>query len=70
MFIQDKSTQEEEKKQTFEMNRFRPNFVVDGVEPFAEDTWKRIKIGGLTFLPVKPCSRCGITTVNQVSNAS
>ena len=27
------------------MNRFRPNLVVKGCEPFAEDTWKRIRIG-------------------------
>ena len=27
------------------MNRFRPNLVVKGCEAFAEDTWKRIRIG-------------------------
>ncbi|MFN3330466.1 MAG: MOSC domain-containing protein, partial [Pyrinomonadaceae bacterium] len=27
------------------MNRFRPNLVVSGFEPFAEDSWKKIKIG-------------------------
>jgi len=49
------------------MNRFRPNLVVDGSEPFAEDGWKRIAIGDLTFDVVKPCARCTMTTVDQVS---
>lgn len=47
------------------MNRFRPNFVVSGSEPFAEDTWKRIRIGETIFHVVKPCSRCVITTTDQ-----
>ncbi len=46
------------------MERFRPNLVVDGCEPYAEDDWKRIRIGELTFRVVKPCSRCVIPTVN------
>jgi len=46
------------------MERFRPNLVVEGCEPYAEDTWKRIRIGDLTFRVVKPCSRCVIPTVN------
>ncbi|PYT01079.1 MAG: MOSC domain-containing protein [Acidobacteria bacterium] len=47
------------------MNRFRPNFVVSGSEPFEEDTWKRIRIGSTEFHIVKPCARCVITTVDQ-----
>jgi uncharacterized protein len=47
------------------MNRFRPNFVVEGSEPFAEDTWKKIRIGETVFHVVKPCERCAITTVDQ-----
>jgi uncharacterized protein YcbX len=47
------------------MNRFRPNFVVAGSEPFAEDTWKKIRIGETVFHVVKPCERCAITTVDQ-----
>ena len=49
------------------MNRFRPNFVVSGCEPFAEDTWKRIRIGAIEFHLVKLCSRCAITTVDQAT---
>lgn len=52
------------------MNRFRPNFVVSGTEPFAEDNWKRIKIGETVFHVVKPCARCVITTIDQEKGAS
>jgi uncharacterized protein YcbX len=47
------------------MNRFRPNFVVADSEGFAEDAWKRIKIGETVFHVVKPCARCVITTIEQ-----
>ncbi|MEO6061415.1 MAG: MOSC N-terminal beta barrel domain-containing protein [Thermoflexales bacterium] len=47
------------------MNRFRPNIVVGGAVPFAEDGWKRIRVGGMTFDLVKPCARCEITTTDQ-----
>ncbi|MBA2693161.1 MAG: MOSC domain-containing protein [Rubrobacter sp.] len=49
------------------MNRFRPNLVVRGVELFAEDGWKNIRIGDMRFRVAKPCARCAITTVNQTS---
>ncbi len=52
-------------KEPLPMNRFRPNFVFSGGEPFIEDTWKDFMIGDLKFRAVKPCSRCVITTVNQ-----
>lgn len=47
------------------MNRFRPNLVVSGAEPFAEDDWKTIKIGNAIFHVVKPCARCVVTTIDQ-----
>jgi len=47
------------------MNRFRPNIVVGGAAPFAEDGWKRIRIGGMIFDLVKPCARCEVTTTDQ-----
>lgn len=47
------------------MNRFRPNLVVDGVAPFAEDGWARIEIGGVAFDVVKPCARCTVPTIDQ-----
>lgn len=47
-----------------EMRRFRPNFVISGTEPFAEDQWKYITISDLRFEVVKPCARCVLTTIN------
>ena len=49
------------------MDRFRPNLVVTGCGPFAEDDWRRIRIGGVPFHVVKPCSRCNTTTVDQAT---
>ncbi|KJY67928.1 hybrid-cluster NAD(P)-dependent oxidoreductase [Vibrio nigripulchritudo] len=46
------------------MDQFRTNLVVSGTEPFAEDGWKRIRIGEVEFEAVKPCERCILTTVN------
>jgi len=46
------------------MSRFRPNLVVAGAAPFAEDGWRRIRAGGVALRVVKPCSRCLITTVD------
>lgn len=47
------------------MNRFRPNIVVDGCEPYEEDTWEDIRIGELKFHVTHPCKRCVFTTVDQ-----
>jgi len=47
------------------MNRFRPNLVVAGCEPYAEDGWQRIRLDNVVFRVAKPCSRCRITTVDQ-----
>ncbi len=46
------------------MLRFRPNLVVAGTAAHAEDTWKRVRIGGIAFDVVKPCTRCVFTTVD------
>ncbi|MFZ1280900.1 MAG: MOSC N-terminal beta barrel domain-containing protein [Ignavibacteriaceae bacterium] len=47
------------------MNRFRPNFVFSGGNPYEEDNWKNFKIDGVHFKAVKPCARCMITTTDQ-----
>lgn len=47
-----------------DVRRFRPNLVVSGCEPYAEDNWLKIRIGSIDFRVVKPCSRCVITTIN------
>lgn len=49
------------------MNRFRPNIVVSGCEAYAEDNWKRIRIGNVEFAGVKKCARCKIITIDQAS---
>ncbi|MGY2167822.1 MOSC domain-containing protein [Pseudomonas gingeri] len=50
-----------------EMLRFRPNLVIEGSTAFAEDQWKRIRIGDVEFRVVKPCSRCILTTIDPQS---
>ena len=47
------------------MNRFRPNLVVTGAEPFAEDTWHQVRIGQTEMSLVKGCDRCTFTTIDQ-----
>jgi uncharacterized protein len=49
------------------MNRFRPNVVVNGFEPWAEDRWRRIRIGSVSFRVAKPCGRCVVTTTDQAT---
>ena len=46
------------------MERFRPNIIVSGCDAFAEDAWKRIRIGNSFFRVAKPCSRCIIPNIN------
>ncbi len=49
------------------MDRFRPNFVFEGGEPFEEDRWGQFFIGDIPFQRVKDCTRCAITTTDQQS---
>jgi uncharacterized protein YcbX len=56
-------------EQPVPMDRFRPNIVIDGADAWAEDAWKRIRIGGLTMRVAKPCARCVITTTDQKTAA-
>ena len=51
------------------INRFRPNFVVEGSLPFEEDGWADFKMGNLDFLGVKPCARCVMTTIDPETAA-
>jgi len=50
-------------------NRFRPNLVVTGCEPHAEDAWKKIRIGDIEFDVAKACARCVMPSIEQ-SDAS
>ena len=53
--------------QPLPMNRFRPNLVVAGGQPYDEDLWTRLEIGAIEFQVVKPCGRCVVTTTDQTT---
>ena len=55
--------------ETLPMERFRPNMVFTGGEPYEEDLMGNIIIGGINFYGVKLCARCIIPTIDQ-NNAS
>ena len=46
------------------MTRFRPNLVVAGAIPWAEDGWRVLRIGAAQFRAVKACDRCVLTTID------
>ncbi len=53
------------------MNRFRPNIVIDGdFKPFEEDDWAQIQIGGAIIDLIKPCTRCVIPSIHQLTGES
>ncbi|MQL96363.1 hypothetical protein Taro_029038, partial [Colocasia esculenta] len=54
-------------KDPLPINRFRPNILVDGCEPFSEDLWTVLKIKKLTFHGVKLCSRCKVNFAVSIS---
>jgi hypothetical protein len=49
------------------MDRFRPNLVLEGLAPHDEDHLASIEIDGVVLTPVKPCTRCEVTTIDQAS---
>jgi len=49
------------------MNRFRPNLVVAGAAPYAEDNWPHLRIGDIIFRNAGPCARCPIPTIDQAT---
>jgi uncharacterized protein YcbX len=49
--------------------RFRPNVIVDGDEPFAEDGWTSVRIGDVEFRTTVRCDRCVMTTIDPVTLA-
>lgn len=57
----------EQGSEALPMNRFRPNLVIAGAAPFAEDTWARLRVGEIIFRSGGPCARCIITTTDQLT---
>lgn len=51
------------------MDRFRPNIVIEGTRPFAEDGWAGFRIGAVEFDVAGPCARCATTTTDQETGA-
>ena len=49
------------------MTRFRPNLVISGCLPYAEDHFSRLSIGSVAFRAVKRCERCSVVSVNPSS---
>ncbi|GAA1511243.1 MOSC domain-containing protein [Agromyces terreus] len=50
-----------------DMLRFRPNVVVDGDEPFAEDDWGFVRLGEVRFRVAAGCDRCMMTGIDPVT---
>ena len=46
------------------MRRFRPSVVISGAPAWAEDAWRRLRIGPVTFRVAKGCDRCVFTTID------
>ncbi|WP_219460795.1 MOSC domain-containing protein [Nonomuraea rhizosphaerae] len=44
-----------------DMTRFRPNAVIEGAQPFVEDTWTSVRIGEIDFHVSELCDRCATT---------
>src|SRR4051812_3058460 len=49
------------------MERFRPNIVLEGLEPFEEDRIAELRFETVTLRLVKPCTRCVITSTDQLT---
>lgn len=52
---------------TLVMNAFRPNIVLAGLPPWAEDQIERLEIGPVTLRLCKPCTRCVIPSIDQTT---
>jgi len=56
------------------IERFRPNIVIEGVEPHDEDRVETLRIetddGPVVLRPVKPCARCPIPDIDPATAES
>ncbi|TMW58031.1 hypothetical protein Poli38472_013505 [Pythium oligandrum] len=48
---------------------FRANLVVDGCEPFAEDSWRSVRAGNVVLGVTGPCSRCSMINIDPSTGA-
>ncbi|MCU0422998.1 MAG: MOSC domain-containing protein [Bacteroidia bacterium] len=49
------------------MDRFRPNMVISNAAPHEEDELRLFEVNGVKLKGVKPCARCTVTTINQLT---
>jgi hypothetical protein len=49
------------------MTRFRPNVTIEGAPAWAEDGWRRVRIGAVSFRAARPCARCVLTTIDPLT---
>lgn len=57
-------------EQPVEMLRFRPNIVVGGAAPHAEDAWRSIRLGDVECDIVRPCARCMVPTIDLATGVA
>lgn len=54
----------EQMELSLSMRRFRPNLVISNCTSYAEDCWRKISIGEISFRLPKPCSRCSVPQIH------
>ncbi len=52
-------------EESLSINRFRPNIVFTGGQPYEEDTLAHFTVNDINFYGVKLCDRCTVTTIDQ-----
>lgn len=49
------------------IERFRPNLIIEGAPAFAEDGWRRIRVGQAELDVAWPCARCTMITIDPAT---
>ena len=49
------------------VERFRPNLVVRGTQPYSEDHWTQLNLGDLEFRPHEACARCMVVNLEPTT---
>jgi uncharacterized protein YcbX len=50
-----------------DMQRFRPNLVLSGLDAYEEDYLETLRFGEVTLRAVKPCARCSVPGVDPAT---